>query len=84
MSRQLDADAAALLETRVREAGVRPIAGVRARQIETRDGQQVLSIDGWVQPLVADMIAMTAGIRPRDELARRWACSRVWTRRDRR
>ena len=70
MSRQLDADAAALLETRVREAGVRPIAGVRARQIETRDGQQVLSIDGWVQPLVADMIAMTAGIRPRDELAR--------------
>ena len=51
MSRQLDADAAALLETRVREAGVRLIAGVRARQIETRDGQQVLSIDGWVQPL---------------------------------
>ncbi len=39
MSRQLNADATALLDTRVCETGMRTIVGVRARRIETRDDQ---------------------------------------------
>ena len=70
MARQIGPEAAALLEARVRELGIGIVAGVRARRIETRDRRLVLVMDGGGEPLVADMIVMTAGIRPRDELAR--------------
>ena len=70
LSRQLDADAGALLEAHVRGTGVRTITGVRARRIEARDGQLLLEADGRGEPLTAGMIVLTAGIRPRDELGR--------------
>ena len=70
MSRQLGPEAAALLEARVRELGVAIVAEARARRIEPRDGRLVLTLEGGGAPLAADMIVMTAGIRPRDELAR--------------
>ncbi len=70
MSRQLGSDGAALLGAQVREMGVQTIVGARARRIEARQGQLILSIDSQAQPLAADMIVMTAGIRPRDGLAR--------------
>ena len=70
MTRQIGPEAAALLEARVRELGVGIVAGARARRIETRDRKLVLVMDVGGEPLVADMIVMTAGIRPRDELAR--------------
>ncbi len=70
MTRQIGPEAAALLEARVRELGVGIVCGARARRIEPRDRRLVLVMDGGGEPLVADMIVMTAGIRPRDELAR--------------
>ncbi len=70
MTRQIGPEAAALLEARVRELGIGIVAGARARRIETRDRRLVLVMDRGGEPLVADMIVMTAGIRPRDELAR--------------
>ena len=70
MSRQLDTDAAALLETRVRETGVRTITGARVRRIEPRGDDLVLTIDGHAEPLVTGLVVLTAGVRPRDELAR--------------
>jgi len=70
MSRQLDSDAAAMLEARVRQTGIRTFLGVRASRIESRNHQLLLFFDGRPQPLVTGMIVMAAGIRPRDELAR--------------
>ena len=71
MRRQLDWDAAGLLEARIRELGISIVAGARSRGIETReDGQLVLTLDGGKPPLAADMIVMASGVRPRDELAR--------------
>ena len=71
MRRQLDWDAAGLLEARIRELGISIVAGARSRGIETRgDGQLVLTLDGGKPPLAADMIVMASGVRPRDDLAR--------------
>lgn len=71
MRRQLDWDAAGLLEARIRELGIGIVAGARSRGIETReDGQLVLALDGGRPSLAADMIVMASGVRPRDELAR--------------
>ena len=70
MSRQLGAEAAALLEARVREMGVRSITGVRIRRIEPRGGGLALAIDGREEAPAAGMVVMAAGVRPRDELAR--------------
>lgn len=69
MSRQLGAEAAALLEARVREMGVRPLTGVRIRRIEARAEGLALAVDGREEPLSAGMV-VAAGVRPRDELAR--------------
>ena len=71
LSRQLDAEAAALLETRVRETGVRTIARAQVRRIE-RSGDELLAltIDVRAEPLVAGLVVLAAGVRPRDELAR--------------
>ena len=70
MSRQLDSHAAGMLESRVRQTGIRTLLGVRADRIESRDDRLLLFIDGRPQPLVTDLIVIAAGIRPRDELAR--------------
>ena len=70
MSRQLDADAAARLEARVRETGVRTITGARVRRIEPRGDGLALTIDGGAEPLDAGVVVIAAGVRPRDELAR--------------
>ncbi len=71
MRRQLDWNAAGLLEARLHELGISIVAGTRARGIETRDdGQLVLILDGDRAPLAADMIVMASGVRPRDDLAR--------------
>ena len=70
LSRQLDAEAAALLEASVRETGVQTITGVRAARIEARGDRLALTVDGRPQPLVAGLIVMAAGVRPRSELAR--------------
>ena len=69
LSRQLDAEAAALLEASVRETGVQTITGVRAARIEPRGDRLALTVEGGSQPLVAGLIVMAAGVRPRSELA---------------
>ena len=70
LSRQLDAEAAALLETRVRETGVRTITGAQVRRIERSGDELALAIDSRAEPLVAGLVVLAAGVRPRDELAR--------------
>lgn len=75
MARQLDAESAAALETRVRASGLHVITGCLTESIEARrgrGGEQQLCLcfrDG--RTLAADMIVMAAGVEPRDELARR-------------
>lgn len=70
MSRQLDAEASALLQERVRETGVRSLAGVQVRRIAAGDGRLVVSFGNGVESQGADLVVLTAGVRPRDELAR--------------
>ena len=70
LSRQLDAEAAALLEARVRETGVRTMTGAQVRRIEPRGEELALTIDGHPEPLVTGLVVTAAGVRPRDELAR--------------
>lgn len=70
MNRQLDAEAAALLEERIRETGVRTMTGARVRRIESRGEDLALTVDGHPEPLVAGVVVIAAGVRPRDELAR--------------
>ena len=70
LSRQLDAEAAELLEASVHETGIRTITGVRVSRIETLGDQLALTIEGRPQPLTAGLVVMAAGIRPRNELAR--------------
>jgi len=70
MGRQLDAEGSAMLEERVREKGGRTFAGVQVRRIDAGDGRLILSLDNGIEPLTGDLIVLTAGVRPRDELAR--------------
>jgi len=70
MGRQLDAEGSAMLEERVREKGGRTFAGVQVRRIAAGDGRLILSLDHGLEPLTGDLIVLTAGVRPRDELAR--------------
>ena len=70
MSRQLDAEAAARLEARVRETGVRTLTGAQVRRIEPRGDGLAVTVDGEAEPLDAGVVVMAAGVRPRDELAR--------------
>ncbi len=65
MPRQLDADGSRLLEAAVRGLGVEVHLGRATREINARG---LLFADG--SELAADMIIISAGIRPRDELAR--------------
>jgi nitrite reductase (NADH) large subunit len=65
MPRQLDADGSRLLEAAVRGLGVEVHLGRATRSIDERG---LVFADGSV--LEVDMIIVSAGIRPRDELAR--------------
>ena len=71
MSRQLDAGGAALLEAKLHELGIDMVVGVKVRRIEGWRDRVRLSADGLDRPLEAGMIVIAAGIKPRDELARR-------------
>lgn len=69
MARQLDSEAAALLEQRVRASGIQVLTSCASESI-TQDGD-ALSLhfrDG--RSLTVDLIVMAAGVEPRDELAR--------------
>lgn len=69
MPRQVDTVGGALLARRIEALGVRVRCGVMTKEIvDTGAG---LEIDlGTTSPLQVDMIVVSAGIRPRDELAR--------------
>ena len=69
MSRQLDAEAAARLEARVRETGVRTLTGAQVRRIEPRGDGLAVTVDGEAEPLDAGVVVMAAGVRPRDRAA---------------
>jgi nitrite reductase (NADH) large subunit len=69
MPRQLDAAGAALLEARVRELGVKVHVGVRIAAIGGHERVRDVEVIGEV-PIAADLVIVSAGIRPRDELAR--------------
>ena len=70
MRRQLDSEAAARLEQCIAAKGIRTLKDARALRIESRDGDLVLTIEGREQPLTAGMVVISAGVRPRDEVAR--------------
>jgi nitrite reductase (NADH) large subunit len=68
MPRQLDADGAALLQRRIEQLGVRVHLLRRTQTIEACGPVRVLHFSGG-QRLEVDMVVISAGIRPRDELA---------------
>src|SRR5690606_15734964 len=70
MAVQVDEPGARVLRTRIEDLGVQVLTG--RNTVEIRDGYQArhrmwVADGGW---LVTDMIVFSAGIRPRDELAR--------------
>ncbi len=69
MPRQVDAAGGALLARRIEALGVRVVCGAMTKGIV--DSGAGLEVDlGTDSPLQVDMIVVSAGIRPRDELAR--------------
>lgn len=69
MARQLDAEAAGLLELRVRASGIQVMTDCSTESIQARDGMLCLGFrDG--RTLNVGMVVMAAGVEPRDELAR--------------
>ncbi|MEM9186949.1 MAG: FAD-dependent oxidoreductase [Planctomycetota bacterium] len=69
MPRQLNAEAAELLKDEVEALGVQVHLLRRAERIEADGDRRVLHFHGH-DPVSADMVIISAGIRPRDELAR--------------
>ncbi|HVH46763.1 MAG TPA: nitrite reductase large subunit NirB, partial [Labilithrix sp.] len=69
MPRQLDAAGAALLETSIRNLGVHVHLGSRITAIGGAETVTHIDLAGE-EPLEVDMVIVSAGIRPRDELAR--------------
>ncbi|MEN1678947.1 MAG: FAD-dependent oxidoreductase [Planctomycetota bacterium] len=69
MPRQLNAAAAELLQTEVESLGVEVHTLRRTERIEVDGDRRVLKFAGH-DPLTTDMVIISAGIRPRDELAR--------------
>ncbi len=75
MPRQVDADGGALLASLIEGLGVEVICSARTEGIvETVDGLEVQLADR--DALSVDMIVVSAGIRPRDELAERAGLAR--------
>ena len=69
MPRQLDGAGAALLETRLREMGVHVHVGARMAAIDGDEAVAEVDLLGE-EPIEAELVVVSAGIRPRDELAR--------------
>jgi len=69
MARQLDAEAAALLEQKVRASGINVLTGCASESIH-QDGETLCLTFRDGRRLTADIIIMAAGVEPRDELAR--------------
>lgn len=69
MPKQLDNDAASLLQLRIEELGVRLHLVKRTKQIVATNRQLELRFDNG-EPLQCGMVVISAGIRPRDELAK--------------
>lgn len=71
MPKQLDTTAAALLQAEVERLGVHVHTLARTKAIAREDdGRLELHLDGESAPLVFDTIVISAGIRPRDDLAK--------------
>lgn len=68
MPRQLDAQAAALLEQRIRALGVHVHVGVRIAALQGEGAVSAIDLVGDA-PLEVDLVIVSTGIRPRDELA---------------
>ncbi|EHQ06150.1 nitrite reductase large subunit NirB [Leptonema illini] len=68
MPRQLDADGAALLKEKIEELGIKIHLGKQTTHVTGDVGHLMHFSDGT--QLAVDMIVISAGIRPRDELAR--------------
>jgi nitrite reductase (NADH) large subunit len=69
MPRQLDAPGAALLEASIRRLGVHVHLGVRIAALHGDDGVREIELIG-APAIPVDLVIVSAGIRPRDELAR--------------
>jgi nitrite reductase (NADH) large subunit len=68
---QLDEGGAAVLRDRIEALDITVHTGCAATAVRSEGGQVVaLDIDGWDQPLEADLVVFAAGVRPRDQLAR--------------
>ncbi len=68
MPRQLDADGAALLAEKIEALGVRVRVACRTERIEPRGQGLTLALFGGDE-LAVDLLVVSAGIRPRDEVA---------------
>lgn len=69
MPKQLDSEAAALLQNEIEELGVVVHTLTRTQEIRrTLDGRLELVLDGE-ENCIVDTVVISAGIRPRDELA---------------
>ena len=72
MSRQLNADAAVVLQNKVEEMGIQVHLNKQTTHITAEGAMRVMNFTEG-PPLPVDMIVISTGIRPRDELAR--ACN---------
>lgn len=69
MARQLDGEGAAVLQSHLNKTGLKVYCNKQARKIDgDRKAETIVCADGTVLP--ADIVVISAGIRPRDELAR--------------
>ncbi|WP_052273468.1 FAD-dependent oxidoreductase [Flavihumibacter solisilvae] len=68
MSRQLDADSAAILQKQIEALGINILTGIKVERIVGVDNTKLVVCSDGTE-LNADMVVMSAGIRPRDELA---------------
>jgi len=70
MPRQLDPDGSALLQKKIEQLGVSFRLVARAQSIEAIPDSRIrLNFDG-ADPLKVDLLVISAGIRPRDDLAK--------------
>ncbi len=70
LSRMLDEEAAAILQGRLAEAGVRILTHTDAARIVDRDGRVGSVVTAAGEELPADLVILAKGIRPDIELAR--------------
>ncbi len=70
MSQHLDEVGAELLQARVTGLGIRIFGEAIVRKIEPAGEALSVSVHDWEKPVTAEMIVITTGVRPMDELAR--------------